>query len=79
MKRFLVGPRSWLILIFLTGSPPLFAAGPVSDEPGVWVPTKAEIKGGGTVAKSWERQLREIETLIRANPASRSCAAITRG
>lgn len=69
MKRFNVGPRSLLVLIFLTGSPPLFAAGPVSDEPGAWVPTKVEIKGAGTVAKSWERQLREIETLIRANPA----------
>lgn len=68
MKRSVAGPQSWLVLILLSGSP-LFAAGPVPDEPGAWLPTILGIKGGATVAKSWERQLRQIEALVRANPA----------
>ena len=71
MKRSFIGLGLLLVLLSLTGSSPLFAAGPVSDEPGAWVPTEVTIKGGGTVAKSWERQLREIEAIIRVNPAFR--------
>ena len=71
MKRSLIAVELSLVFLSLTGSLPLLAAGPVSDEPGAWVPTEVTIKGGGAVAKSWERQLREIEAIIRANPAFR--------
>ncbi len=71
MKIAFIGLMLLLVLLCLSGSPPLFAAGVVSDEPGAWVSTKVEIKGSGPVAKSWERQLREIEAIIRANPAFR--------
>lgn len=69
LKGFVVASGRCLFLIFLAASPPLFADGPVSEEPGAWVPTRVEVKGGGAIAKSWERQLREIETTVRANPA----------
>jgi hypothetical protein len=67
MKRSFVTLGSWLVLSLLAGSP-LPAAQSDPDEVGAWVPTFVEIKGGGAIAKSWERQLREIEALIKANP-----------
>jgi hypothetical protein len=69
VKRFIARPRSWLVLVFLAGSPPLSAAEPVSGEAGAWLPTRVEIRGAGTIAKSWERQLRQIEAAIKATPA----------
>jgi hypothetical protein len=53
----------------LTGSTPLLAAGPVSDVPGTWIPTRVDVKGNGAVAKSWERRLREIEADIKLDAA----------
>jgi hypothetical protein len=38
------------------------------DEPGTWMPTVVKIEGVREIASSWERQLREIEALIKAAP-----------
>lgn len=56
------------ILAMAGGGPRLFATDAVSQEPGAWVPSRVKITGGGPPATSWERQLREIEALIKAIP-----------
>lgn len=37
-------------------------------DPGAWIATRVETKGNTATAKAWERQLRTIESLIKAVP-----------
>lgn len=62
-------PEAWLALVLLAATLPPSASGQSADERGAWLPARVEIKGAGPVAKSWERQLREIEAIVRENPA----------
>lgn len=39
-----------------------------TNEPGSWVSATVKVKGSSAIAKAWERQLREIEALIKADP-----------
>jgi hypothetical protein len=52
--------------MLLTVALPLSPAGSQAEESGAWVPTRVQIKSADTVAQSWERQLREIEALVKA-------------
>ena len=61
------------LLLALSSESALRAAGADPNEPGAWVPTRVGVsmKGDSAVARSWERQLRQIESLVKAIPAFR--------
>jgi hypothetical protein len=62
----------WLCLALLVLSglslPQSGLAAGYGKDPGAWIPTRVETKGNAATAKAWERQLRTIETSIKAAP-----------